>query len=182
MTVTVGIIIGVTLFFTVCSIFLSRREAEENEFTLGAKPAAWENGGPDLTSPMMSNGETEQVTAPKFEPLTPLPGSRIRPVEAAPPASAASIEVGATHAPPTPILEEAAALPEEIIRGLEQIPPLPKGVQAVLRELDSAGASAKSVGDIVASDPVVGAVVLRVVNSAATGLRRRSLRSRPNTA
>jgi len=66
-------------------------------------------------------------------------------------------------------------LPEEIIRGLEQIPPLPKGVQAVLRELDSAGASAKSVGDIVASDPVVGAVVLRVVNSAATGLRRRVL-------
>lgn len=174
MTVTVGIIIGVTLFFTVCSIVLNRRAPEENEFSLSAKPAAWENGGRDLTSPMMSDGETEEVTAPKFEPLTPLPGSRIRPVEATPPV-AASIDVGSAQAQPTPVVEEGAALSDEIIRGLEQIPPLPKGVQAVLRELDSAGASAKSVGDIVASDPVVGAVVLRVVNSAATGLRRRVL-------
>ena len=31
----------------------------------------------------------------------------------------------------------------------------------------------KSVGDIVESDPVVGAVVLRVVNSAASGLSAR---------
>lgn len=174
MTVTVGIIIGVTLFFTICSIVLNRRAPEENEFSLSVKPAAWENGGRDLTSLMMSNGQTEEVTAPKFEPLTPLPGSRIRPVDTAPPV-AASIEVGNSQAQPAPVVEEGAALSDEIIRGLEQIPPLPKGVQAVLRELDSAGASAKSVGDIVASDPVVGAVVLRVVNSAATGLRRRIL-------
>jgi hypothetical protein len=57
MTVTVGIIIGVTLFFTICSIVLNRRAAEENEFSHSSKPAAWENGGRDLTSPMMSNGQ-----------------------------------------------------------------------------------------------------------------------------
>jgi putative nucleotidyltransferase with HDIG domain len=200
MTVTVGIIIGVTLFFTICSIVLSRRE-EENEFSLSPKPAAWENGGRDLTSPMMSNGEVEVVSEPRFAPLTPPPGSRLRPIETAPPppppAPTTMVEPAAgayvadlsddapatvpaeaikASAAPTPVAaEDGPALSDEIIRGLEQIPPLPKGVQAVLRELDAAGASAKSVGDIVASDPVVGAVVLRVVNSAAIGLRRRVL-------
>src|SRR5690242_15033058 len=170
MTITVGIIIGVTLFFTICSIVLNRREPEETEFTLSAKPAAWENGGPDLTSPMLDSGKVEEVSSPKFEPLTPLPGSRLRPIDIA-----SVAQGGDANGQPAPLSEQGAALSEEIIRGLEQIPPLPKGVQAVLRELDSAGASAKSVGDIVASDPVVGAVVLRVVNSAAMGLRRRVL-------
>ncbi|MDB5321096.1 MAG: metal dependent phosphohydrolase [Phycisphaerales bacterium] len=190
MTVTVGIIIGVTLFFTICSIVLNRRSQDEDEFSLSVTKASWENGGRDLTSPMMGGGgEIEVVSSPGFQPLTPPLGSRMRPVEASseahpatpPPLPAmAPALISIESAPALPAIEdgpveEGPALSEEIIRGLEQIPPLPKGVQAVLRELDSAGSSAQSVGDIVASDPVIGAVVLRVVNSAAVGLRRRVL-------
>src|SRR5258706_465498 len=82
MTVTVGIIIGVTLFFTVCSIVLSRRSQDEEEFSLSVTKASWENGGRDLTSPMMGGGEIEVVSSPRFQPLTPPPGSRMRPVDA----------------------------------------------------------------------------------------------------
>jgi hypothetical protein len=106
---------------------------------------------------------------PQFERLTMPEGSRIRPIMTEPEAPIPCASEEATQ------VDDAAELSDEIIRGLEQVPPLPKAVQAVMRELDSASASAKSVGEIVASDPVVGAVVLRVVNSAATGLRRRVL-------
>jgi putative nucleotidyltransferase with HDIG domain len=169
---------------------LSRRSQDEDEFSLSVTKASWENGGRDLTSPMMGGGEIEVVSSPRFQPLTPPPGSRMRPVDAPPearpatppPLPAMAPGVGLPIAPSRPLfapaatpIEDGPVLSEEIIRGLEQIPPLPKGVQALLRELDSADSSAASVGDIVASDPVVGAIMLRVVNSAAAGLRRHVL-------
>src|SRR5437660_836656 len=50
-----------------------------------------------------------------------------------------------------------------------------RAVHVILRDLDAAGSCAGSVGDIVASEPVIGAALLRVVNSAALGVRRRIL-------
>src|SRR5438874_3182764 len=147
MTLTIGIIIGVTLFFTVCSIVLNRRSQDEDEFSLSLTKATWENGGRDLTSPMMGGGEIEVVTSPRFQPLTPPPGSRMRPVDAPPearpvtppplPALMTAMRISIESAPALPAaiapapVEEGPVLSEEIIRGLEQIPPLPKGVQAL---------------------------------------------------
>src|SRR5690242_685240 len=64
---------------------------------------------------------------------------------------------------------------DEVVAGLERVPPLPRAVHVILRELDAAGSCAGSVGEIVASEPVIGAALLRVVNSAALGVRRRIL-------
>src|SRR4051812_49123906 len=134
MTVTVGIIIGVTLFFTVCSIVLSRRPRDADEYALAAKPAAWERkGGSDLTSPIVGAEEPEVVEAPRFLTLTPPEGSRMRPAElmttapaaVATTAAAAPVAGGANAAAAA---EEGPALTEEVVRGLEQIPPLPKAV------------------------------------------------------
>lgn len=61
---------------------------------------------------------------------------------------------------------------EEISKGLRQIPPLPQGVIQVMRELDSREASAASVASAIAREPVMAASLLRIANSAATGLRR----------
>jgi putative nucleotidyltransferase with HDIG domain len=64
---------------------------------------------------------------------------------------------------------------DEVMGGLQKIPPLPQSVHQILRELENAGSSAKSVGDILSSDPMIGAALLRVVNSAALGVVRRIL-------
>jgi putative nucleotidyltransferase with HDIG domain len=61
---------------------------------------------------------------------------------------------------------------EEVSRGLRQIPPLPQGALQVMRELDSENASAASVAEVIAREPVMAASVLRISNSAALGLRR----------
>jgi putative nucleotidyltransferase with HDIG domain len=61
---------------------------------------------------------------------------------------------------------------EEISKGLRQIPPLPQGLIQVMRELDSREASAASVASAIAREPVMAASILRIANSAATGLRR----------
>ncbi|HLL88167.1 MAG TPA: HDOD domain-containing protein [Tepidisphaeraceae bacterium] len=61
---------------------------------------------------------------------------------------------------------------DDVLRGLEKIPPLPKAVHQVLRELNSVGSTAKSVATIVGTEPVLSASILRLVNSAAFGLRR----------
>ena len=176
MTVTVGIIIGVTILFTICSIAVGRRAGDGDDEFVAAGSKTWENGGRDLTSPLVGEHgaavSAEVIVTPEtpqFERLAMPEGSRIRPIMSEPEAPVTCASGEATPA------DVAPELSDEIIRGLEQVPPLPKAVQAVMRELDSAAASAKSVGEIVASDPVVGAVVLRVVNSAATGLRRRVL-------
>ncbi|HEY8748017.1 MAG TPA: HDOD domain-containing protein [Tepidisphaeraceae bacterium] len=61
---------------------------------------------------------------------------------------------------------------EDVNRGLQQIPPLPQGALQVMRELDSDNASAASVAQVIAREPVMAASVLRIANSAALGLRR----------
>ena len=64
---------------------------------------------------------------------------------------------------------------EDIARGLDKIPPLPRALHMILRELNDAGSTAKSVAGIVATEQVLSAALLRVVNSAASGLRREIL-------
>ncbi|MGB7159085.1 MAG: HDOD domain-containing protein, partial [Tepidisphaeraceae bacterium] len=64
---------------------------------------------------------------------------------------------------------------DEVERGLKKIPPLPRALQLILRELNNAGSSAKSVAGIVATEQVLSAALLRVVNSASAGIRREIL-------
>jgi putative nucleotidyltransferase with HDIG domain len=61
---------------------------------------------------------------------------------------------------------------EDVNCGLRQIPPLPQGALLVMRELDAENASAASVAQVIAREPVMAASVLRIANSAALGLRR----------
>jgi putative nucleotidyltransferase with HDIG domain len=63
------------------------------------------------------------------------------------------------------------AVMDEVSAGLQSVPPFPQALLRVIRELDSAGSSAKSVADILATDPVLAASLLRIANSASTGLR-----------
>ncbi|MDB5172890.1 MAG: putative signal transduction protein [Phycisphaerales bacterium] len=63
------------------------------------------------------------------------------------------------------------AVMDEVSTALQSVPPFPQALLRVARELDSAGSSAKSVADILASDPVLTASILRIANSASTGLR-----------
>jgi putative nucleotidyltransferase with HDIG domain len=184
-----ALIVCLTLLFTLFSIRLNRPKVEDEEFL--PSPKTWEKTGRDLTALMTPVDEREaslEISAGRriaMEPaqlsgLTtdlPSPRSVLDPI-ASPPAvhpNSRRMRPGAADAPPAAAPEPEPALLDEVVRGLEQIPPLPKAAQAVLRELDDAGASAKSVADIVASDPVAGAAVLRVVNSAASGMRRRVL-------
>ena len=62
---------------------------------------------------------------------------------------------------------------DEVVSGLEKIPPLPQSAFQIIKELESAVASAKIVGDILSSDPLIGAALVGVVNSAALGVARR---------
>lgn len=64
---------------------------------------------------------------------------------------------------------------EEAERALRKIPPLPRALQLILRELNDAGSTAKSVAGIVATEQVLSAALLRVVNSASAGVRREIL-------
>jgi putative nucleotidyltransferase with HDIG domain len=111
--------------------------------------AAWELQNPvDLTSPA--------VTPALFEAPT---GARQRPAD------------GLTTASEL----EKSVLLDEVVAALEKIPPLPRAVHNILRELNSMGSTARSVASIVGTEPVLVASLLRLVNSAAFGLRREIL-------
>lgn len=60
-----------------------------------------------------------------------------------------------------------------IRQGLNDVPPLPHVVRELLRELSDPASSARSVARIAASDPTLAATLIRTVNSAAIGLRRK---------
>lgn len=60
-----------------------------------------------------------------------------------------------------------------IRQGLNEIPPLPHVVRELLRELSDPSSNARSVARIAASDPTLAASLIRTVNSAAMGLRRK---------
>jgi putative nucleotidyltransferase with HDIG domain len=60
-----------------------------------------------------------------------------------------------------------------IQKGLSEVPPLPHVVRELLRELSDPSSTARSVARIATSDPALAAALIRTVNSAAIGLRRR---------
>jgi putative nucleotidyltransferase with HDIG domain len=72
--------------------------------------------------------------------------------------------------PPAPATSQVLA---PIRQGLSEVPPLPHVVRELLRELSDPASSARSVARIAASDPTLAATLIRTVNSAALGLRRK---------
>jgi putative nucleotidyltransferase with HDIG domain len=58
-------------------------------------------------------------------------------------------------------------------QGLSILPPLPRAVTQLLKEVQDPNATAASVADIAASDPALTASLIRTVNSAAFGSRRK---------
>ena len=125
MTVTVGIIIGVTILFTICSIAMNRRSSDEGDEFVTVGPKTWENGGRDLTSPMVGEHgaavSAEVVVTPEtpqFERLAMPEGSRLRPIAMEQEAPVICATEEASQA------DDAPELSDEIIRGLEQVPPL----------------------------------------------------------
>jgi putative nucleotidyltransferase with HDIG domain len=63
------------------------------------------------------------------------------------------------------------AIPGDIVAAVDRIPPLAQGVGKLLAMLSNGESSATGVAEIVAVDPALTARVLRLVNSAAFGLR-----------
>jgi putative nucleotidyltransferase with HDIG domain len=60
-----------------------------------------------------------------------------------------------------------------IRQGLTEVPPLPHVVRELMRELSDPTSNARSVARIAASDPALAASLIRTVNSAALGMRRK---------
>lgn len=60
-----------------------------------------------------------------------------------------------------------------IRQGLAEVPPLPHVVRELMRELSDPSSNARSVARIAASDPALAASLIRTVNSAALGVRRK---------
>ena len=107
------------------------------------QPYPWEkSGGLDLTMP----------TAGAAALVAPPPGARTRPA--------------------MPSIPVASKVFDDVARGLERVPPFPRAVLHIMRELDSVGSSAKSVADILSTESILTASLLRTANSAHTGLRR----------
>jgi putative nucleotidyltransferase with HDIG domain len=156
MQLTLIIIAAVTLGLLGASVWLSRLGRDGSELADGTVPkpppaAPWErDGGEDLSTPVAV------VEAPPVTTSAPPAGARYR----------------STETEPAPA---NSAIVEEVARGLEKIPPLPRALHLILRELNDVGSTAKSVAGIVSTEQVLSAALLRVVNSAASGLRREIL-------
>src|SRR5688572_29124102 len=67
----------------------------------------------------------------------------------------------------------ASALLPPVREGLEAVAPLPHVVRELLRELSDPDSTARTVARTAASDPALAAALIRTVNSAAMGLRRK---------
>lgn len=74
---------------------------------------------------------------------------------------------------PADVSHSVGEMLPEVRQSLEQIPPLPRVVVELMREVQNVNSSANSVGTVAASDPVLAAALLRTVNSAAMGLKRK---------
>jgi len=134
---------GITIFLLAGTIYV--RRTKHKAFTpiaKGPEPAPWEHEGG--TDLTMPSGALEAIKPPV--------GSKMRPA--------------------TPAVRLTPALIEDVAKGLEKIPPFPDAVLKVFKELDSASSTAKSVADILSTEPVLTATLLRVANSASTGLGR----------
>jgi|GEM_PF-548243 len=74
---------------------------------------------------------------------------------------------------PQDVSHSVGELLPSVRESLAQIPPLPKVVTELMREVQSANSTASSVAGVAASDPVLAAALLRTVNSSAMGLSRK---------
>ena len=148
MTVTILIISGVTLIMAALSLLLAKHPSQSQAEARAAttvEPAPWERDeGTDIASPAAATVAPDVVEPPA--------GARFR--------SASDALVN-------------GPLVDEVVKGLEKIPPLPRALQLIVKELNDAGSTARSVGEIVATEQVLSATLLRVVNSASAGLQRK---------
>jgi putative nucleotidyltransferase with HDIG domain len=72
-----------------------------------------------------------------------------------------------------PVSSRPASVFAPIRQGLAEVPPLPHVVRELMRELSDPTSNARSVARIAASDPALAASLIRTVNSAALGMRRK---------
>lgn len=86
--------------------------------------------------------------------------------------AAVSTPLGARLRPSSEGYSISVGLMREVVRGLHELPPFPPALMLVLQELDEAGSSAQSVAEIIAREPTLAAMLLRLTNSAAFGLQR----------
>jgi len=73
----------------------------------------------------------------------------------------------------SPRTREQSTVVDSIRRGLTEVPPLPHVVRELLAELSDPASTARTVARIASSDPALAAALIRTVNSAAMGLRRK---------
>jgi putative nucleotidyltransferase with HDIG domain len=153
----VALILAVTAVLAVICYHLYSREKAQAEMPESVRLAtpAWEREGQtDLTAPIVCPTVNPNASPGAGE-LLPPPGARLR--------QAGSHE------------EMKASLLDDVANGLRRITPLPTALMQILHELNAAGSSARSISGIVATEPVLTAAVLRVVNSSFYGLQRRVL-------
>jgi putative nucleotidyltransferase with HDIG domain len=142
MPVFAWVMIAVTIVLTVCSLLTGKRLREPHPAVGPLKPAPWERE--DGYDLTMPTG-----AVPAALPLA--EGVRVRPPDRQ---------------------AVAPAILDDVAHALQRIPPLPRALMQVVRELDDVASTAKSVATIVATEPVLTATLLRVANSASTGVRR----------
>src|SRR5690348_10324795 len=91
-----------------------------------------------------------------------------------PPANLRSLStpLGARLRPSAQGYNITVGLMQDVAIGLREVPPFPPALMQMLHELDDAGSSAQSVSEIVAREPSLAAMLLRITNSAAFGIDR----------
>jgi len=91
-----------------------------------------------------------------------------------PPADLRSLStpLGARLRPSSQGYNITVGLMQDVAAGLREIPPFHPALLQILQELDDAGSSAQSVSEIVAREPSLAAMLLRITNSAAFGIDR----------
>ena len=88
-------------------------------------------------------------------------------------ADVASSQTAFAPEPPQPTQNSNSGLVNTIRQGLGEVPPLPHVIRELLRELTDPDSNARSIARIASSDPTLAASLIRMVNSAALGLRRK---------
>ena len=151
------LILAVTVVIVVCTLVIARvgRPGEDSSEQYLESPT-WHGS-------MAGGLTTTDLTAPAVARETAATGAATAPPDGARFRSAAA----------EPAAQDEEQLIDEVMRGLQRIPPLPHVLLRILTELDNAGSSARSLASIVSTEPVLTASLLRVANSASTGLRKK---------